>query len=73
MLSGLNAITGTLKYAVASLGFNFRSAVLVLATAVAVYRAYHFLAWVQTHISWHWLQGRNRSQLFIYSKLITNL
>ncbi|KAF8597689.1 hypothetical protein BDV93DRAFT_562018 [Ceratobasidium sp. AG-I] len=40
---GLNGITGTLKFEVQSLGFNCRSAGLVFATAVVVYRAYCFL------------------------------
>ncbi|KAG9123172.1 hypothetical protein FRC07_000150 [Ceratobasidium sp. 392] len=35
---GLNAITGTLKFAVQSLGFNARAGGLVIATAVVVYR-----------------------------------
>ncbi|ELU41263.1 hypothetical protein AG1IA_04702 [Rhizoctonia solani AG-1 IA] len=34
---GLNGITGTLKFAATSLGFNFRCVALVLCTAVVVY------------------------------------
>ncbi|KAF8597704.1 hypothetical protein BDV93DRAFT_527205 [Ceratobasidium sp. AG-I] len=38
---GLNAITGTLKFAVSSLGFNGRSGGLVFATAVVVYLTFY--------------------------------
>ncbi|KAG8744234.1 hypothetical protein FRC10_010596 [Ceratobasidium sp. 414] len=38
---GLNAITGTLKFAVQSLGFNPRSGGLVVATAVVVYLTFY--------------------------------
>ncbi|KAG9078266.1 hypothetical protein FS749_009750 [Ceratobasidium sp. UAMH 11750] len=38
---GLNAITGTLRFAVQSLGFNARSGGLVIATAVVVYLTFY--------------------------------
>ncbi|KAG9088584.1 hypothetical protein FRC06_001957, partial [Ceratobasidium sp. 370] len=40
-LSGLNTITGTLRFAVQSLGFNARSGGLVVATAVVVYLTFY--------------------------------
>ncbi|KAG8695384.1 hypothetical protein FRC09_009186, partial [Ceratobasidium sp. 395] len=38
---GLNAITGTLKFAVQSLGFNARAGGLVIATAIVVYLTFY--------------------------------
>ncbi|EUC64527.1 low temperature requirement protein LtrA [Rhizoctonia solani AG-3 Rhs1AP] len=38
---GLNGITGTLKFAATSLGFNLRCVALVLCTAVAVYLTFY--------------------------------
>ncbi|KAF8674595.1 Bacterial low temperature requirement A protein (LtrA) [Rhizoctonia solani] len=38
---GLNGITGTLKFAATSLGFNFRCVALVLCTAVVVYLTFY--------------------------------
>ncbi|GAB1522060.1 hypothetical protein RhiTH_005166 [Rhizoctonia solani] len=38
---GLNGITGTLKFAATSLGFNFRCVALVLCTAIVVYLTFY--------------------------------
>ncbi|KAF8597707.1 hypothetical protein BDV93DRAFT_610240 [Ceratobasidium sp. AG-I] len=61
---GLNAITGTLKFAVASLGFNSRSAGLVLATAVVVYLTFYlYFEGTRPRIS------KNRRALWIFLHL----
>ncbi|KAF8597705.1 hypothetical protein BDV93DRAFT_610238 [Ceratobasidium sp. AG-I] len=61
---GLNAITGTLKFAVASLGFNGRSARLVLATAVVVYLTFYlYFEGTRPRIS------KNRRELWIFLHL----
>ncbi|KAF8597709.1 hypothetical protein BDV93DRAFT_547777 [Ceratobasidium sp. AG-I] len=61
---GLNAITGTHKFAVASLGFNGRSAGLVLATAVVVYLTFYlYFEGTRPRIS------KNRRELWIFLHL----
>ncbi|KAF8597706.1 hypothetical protein BDV93DRAFT_610239 [Ceratobasidium sp. AG-I] len=61
---GLNAITGTLKFAVASLGFNKRSGGLVLATALVVYLTFYlYFEGARPRIS------KNRRALWIFLHL----